>query len=200
MLAAAKGELDALDLLLATGANPGLRDNFGTTALLEACKQGHDPIIARLMASNAKLGDNRMRSTLRNQSAAAAAAVGAGALLGGGSGAGSSAAGASRAQQASSDAAAVVGPLGLKPLEAASMLCNAVYECNAPLLRRLIAAGAPVDAGDYVSGPGCCGGGWGQACLLYPAAYLSSAPSPLCGPFNSLSTSGPAHAAAHCGR
>ncbi len=39
-------------------------------------------------------------------------------------------------------------------LEAASLLCKTVYECNAPLLRRLLTAGAPVDAGDYVSALG----------------------------------------------
>ncbi len=39
MLSAAKGQLEALELLLSAGATPGLRDSFGTTALLEACCQ-----------------------------------------------------------------------------------------------------------------------------------------------------------------
>lgn len=34
-------------------------------------------------------------------------------------------------------------------LQLASLLCNCVYECNLPLLRRLLRAGAPVDNGDY---------------------------------------------------
>jgi hypothetical protein len=34
-------------------------------------------------------------------------------------------------------------------LQLASLLCNCVYECNLPLLRRLLRAGAPVDIGDY---------------------------------------------------
>lgn len=37
----------------------------------------------------------------------------------------------------------------LREVQAASRLCTAVYQCNLPLLRRLMRAGTPVNAGDY---------------------------------------------------
>jgi ankyrin repeat protein len=37
----------------------------------------------------------------------------------------------------------------LKALEVASLLCSCVYLCDLPLLRRLVRAGADVNAGDY---------------------------------------------------
>jgi glutaminase len=37
----------------------------------------------------------------------------------------------------------------LKEVQAAARLCTAVYQCNLPLLRRLMRAGTPVNAGDY---------------------------------------------------
>ena len=39
--------------------------------------------------------------------------------------------------------------LGLDRLDSASQLCTLVFNCNLPLLRRLMAAGIDVDAGDY---------------------------------------------------
>ncbi len=55
MLAAAKGHMEAVQLLLAAGANPSAVDSLGGCPLLEACKAGADDVVALLMGNGARL-------------------------------------------------------------------------------------------------------------------------------------------------
>lgn len=45
--------LQVVSLLLRSGASPNLRDNLGSSALLEACKYGHDAVIRVLKTHGA---------------------------------------------------------------------------------------------------------------------------------------------------
>lgn len=45
-------------LLLEAGARPDMMDNFGSSALLEACTYGHDAVIDILVAHGARLGSD----------------------------------------------------------------------------------------------------------------------------------------------
>jgi ankyrin repeat protein len=53
MLAAYAGNLEALELLLARGADPNTADLFGNTVLMGAAFKGHVPIVLRLLAAGA---------------------------------------------------------------------------------------------------------------------------------------------------
>mmetsp|Transcript_441 Transcript_441/g.779 ORF Transcript_441/g.779 Transcript_441/m.779 type:complete len:169 (-) Transcript_441:21-527(-) len=55
MVAAMKGADDAVRLLLQFGASANLTDVHGTTALLEAVKNGHEEIVSLLKESGAEL-------------------------------------------------------------------------------------------------------------------------------------------------
>ena len=48
MLAAVKGHLEVTQILLAWGANPELRDNFGNTAVSEARNFGRSDLLQAL--------------------------------------------------------------------------------------------------------------------------------------------------------
>lgn len=53
MLATVQGHLDLVHNLLEAGAQPNLKDNLGGSALLEACKHGHDNIVRVLTEAGA---------------------------------------------------------------------------------------------------------------------------------------------------
>ena len=53
MLATVAGHIDLVKALLEAGAQPSIKDNFGGSALLEACKHGHDDIVAVLRDAGA---------------------------------------------------------------------------------------------------------------------------------------------------
>ncbi|CAN0362049.1 unnamed protein product [Phaeothamnion confervicola] len=56
MRAAARGHLDAVDLLLARGAAVDRPDAFGNTALMYACARGQQGAVDRLLAAGAARG------------------------------------------------------------------------------------------------------------------------------------------------
>lgn len=53
MLATVSGHMDLVHNLLEAGAQPSLKDNLGGSALLEACKHGHDNIVRVLTEAGA---------------------------------------------------------------------------------------------------------------------------------------------------
>lgn len=55
MLAAANGHEAVVSLLLAAGANPCARDNFGSNAVLEAVNNGQSVVLEQLLAAGASL-------------------------------------------------------------------------------------------------------------------------------------------------
>ncbi|KAF6256108.1 hypothetical protein COO60DRAFT_1702472 [Scenedesmus sp. NREL 46B-D3] len=151
MLACVRGHRDVVELLLSAGADARLDDNLGRSALLEACYHGHNAIIDTLTAAGVRLAP-----------AAACTAAGKAAPSGSSS---SSSSTAIRFSMSGSSPRSSSTSSGLSDggcssgqhsgsgtswaLQLASLLCNCVYECNLPLLRRLLRAGAPVDVGDY---------------------------------------------------
>ncbi len=54
MLASAHGNLEIVHSLLAAGAEPSLKDNLGGSALLEACKGGHENLVRVLRDAGAE--------------------------------------------------------------------------------------------------------------------------------------------------
>ena len=60
ILAAYNGSLETVDLLLKRGANPQLQDNMGT-ALMAASFKGSKPVVQRLLAAGAKVGEHQRR-------------------------------------------------------------------------------------------------------------------------------------------
>ena len=81
---------------MAAGANPNLEDTFGGTALLEACKHGHDDVIDVLVKAGGNLGKAESNHVM-----------------------------------------------------IANLLCTTVHSGDLKLLRRLLRAGADVNAADY---------------------------------------------------
>ena len=53
MLATAQGHLELVESLLDAGAQPSLQDNLGGSALMEACKNGHDNVVSVLHKAGA---------------------------------------------------------------------------------------------------------------------------------------------------
>ena len=53
MLAAYSGHIEAVDLLIARGADPNTKDLFGNTVLMGAAFKGHLAIVMRLLAAGA---------------------------------------------------------------------------------------------------------------------------------------------------
>ena len=53
-LACANGHTETVRVLLAAGADTGVRDNFGAQPLHEACRRGHDPLIDLLLRRGAR--------------------------------------------------------------------------------------------------------------------------------------------------
>ena len=54
MLASAHGNLEIVHSLLAAGAEPSLKDNLGGSALMEACKGGHENLVTVLRDAGAE--------------------------------------------------------------------------------------------------------------------------------------------------
>jgi ankyrin repeat protein len=58
MVAASKGSINAVKLLLEKGCDFGLVDNFGSTALWDACRNSHDSCCSLLYDYGARLSDS----------------------------------------------------------------------------------------------------------------------------------------------
>lgn len=148
MLACVRGHRDVVELLLSAGADARLDDNLGRCALLEACYHGHDTLIDVLLRHGVRLsasyiggsGPSGTTSPGRGRSTSGTGSTGSASPAVVQSGA---------AVASSSSLVAAAATAAAWSLRLASLLCSAVYECNLPLLRRLLRAGAPVNAGDY---------------------------------------------------
>jgi ankyrin repeat protein len=127
------------------GADARLDDNLGRSALLEACYHGHDVIIDTLTAAGVRLAPVAACSVAGNAPSSSSSSTASQFSMGGSS--------SHRSSSSTSDSCGSSGQHSGNgaswALQLASLLCNCVYECNLPLLRRLLRAGAPVDIGDY---------------------------------------------------
>uniref|UniRef100_A0A383VAB8 Cyclic nucleotide-binding domain-containing protein n=1 Tax=Tetradesmus obliquus TaxID=3088 RepID=A0A383VAB8_TETOB len=153
MLACVRGHRDVVDLLLSAGADAKLDDNLGRSALLEACYHGHDVIIDTLTSAGVRLAPAAACTAASLPSPSSSSSSGSTASrfsMGGISRSGSSThSSSSGLPEGDCSTGQHSGSSTSWALQLASLLCNCVYECNLPLLRRLLRAGAPVDIGDY---------------------------------------------------
>jgi ankyrin repeat protein len=157
-------------LVAAAGADPTLDDNLGRSALLEACYNGHDGIIDTLTFAGVRLAPQAANkaagsSSSNGGSSGSARMSTSGSVRSNISGSNTINRFGPAAIIGSQDLAAAGSYGSMTPsgdqlsagssknaswaLQLASLLCNCVYECNLPLLRRLLRAGAPVNLGDY---------------------------------------------------
>lgn len=139
--------------LLPAGADAKLDDNLGRSALLEACYHGHDVIVDTLTSAGVRLAPAAACTAASLTSPSSSSSSGSTASrfsMGGISRSGSSThSSSSGLPEGDCSTGQHSGSSTSWALQLASLLCNCVYECNLPLLRRLLRAGAPVDIGDY---------------------------------------------------
>jgi len=152
MLAAAKGHADVVALLLASGADPSRRDSLGRSALLEACFGGHDGVASALVAAGARVGGGSVGGGARGESGGAAGVLFPSSPLAGSPSSSPDGGGYSDEDDDGAYLAAAPLPPGVgepREHETAALLCGCVFDCDLPLLRRLVTAGAPPWAADY---------------------------------------------------
>ncbi|BDA49938.1 probable potassium channel AKT2 [Coccomyxa sp. Obi] len=126
LYAASQGDVAKIRQMLHQGFAPDSADYDGRTALMLASVKGHADVAVALISAGADVAikDNLNRNGLMEACIHGHTAIIE--LL--------------RRQGAT---------LGQEPVAMASHLCTCVFEGDLPLLRRLIAAGAPADVGDY---------------------------------------------------
>lgn len=143
--------LPQLRLVSCTQAHPALapaplQDNLGSCALLEACKYGHDELVTTLRKVRPTLSCSCLPPSAQAEGPSSRAA--------------STVAMPPRAACPCAHPIPCHTPFSYRqagasldghksPVEQAAVLCTAVFDGDLPQLRRLLRAGARVDAGDY---------------------------------------------------
>ena len=124
--AASRGDISTLRVMIQQGFNANAADYDGRTALMLAAAKGQTDAVAVLLSAqvNASACDNLGGSAIME-----ACRHGHDAIL--------------------KQLVAHGARWHLSTVATASELCTCVFECNLPLMRRFLAAGARADAGDY---------------------------------------------------
>lgn len=142
LYAAERGSMPALRSILSEGVDPNAADYDGRTALMLASSRGHAGVVEALLAAGA---DPCRGDALGGCALSEACVAGHDAVIDSLVRAGGSLASTAVARPAAGRAARAADA----DVAAAALLCAAVHAGDAPLLRRLVRAGAPLDAADW---------------------------------------------------
>lgn len=129
LYAASRGDCEKISTMLQQGFPPDMCDYDGRSAMMLACVKGHEEVVTRLLVAGA---NPHLKDNLGGNAILEACMNGHDGLI----------------DKLLSHGASVGEP-NMKRMEVAARLCSCVFEGNLPLLRRLLKAKAPVDAGDY---------------------------------------------------